>query len=88
MRGVADERRARQVEAALRGFIVEPMFGSNTAAQAAADYPTLRGPGITVRKTIDMLIGTYCTGAGHRLLHSDRDFDPLERHLGLLVARA
>ena len=42
---------------------------------------------ITVRKTIDMLIGTFCIEHGYGLLHADRDYDPMERHLGLQVVR-
>jgi len=38
---------------------------------------------VTVRKTIDLLIGTYCIAMDCILLHSDRDFDPMARHLGL-----
>jgi predicted nucleic acid-binding protein len=43
----------------------------------------LRRLGITVRKTIDLLIGTYCLANDCALLHSDHDFDPMTRHLGL-----
>lgn len=38
---------------------------------------------ITMRKTIDFVIGTCCIEHGHALLHSDRDFEPMERLLGL-----
>jgi predicted nucleic acid-binding protein len=38
-----------------------------------------------VRKTIDMLIGSYCLLHHLPLLHADRDFDALEEHLGLIV---
>lgn len=38
---------------------------------------------LTVRKTIDTLIATHCILNGYALLHSDRDFDAFERHLGL-----
>jgi predicted nucleic acid-binding protein len=38
-----------------------------------------------VRKTIDVLIGTFCIVHGHTLLHTDSDFDPMERYLGLKV---
>ncbi len=65
LQGLANERQARQVEAALRGFTVEPMVGAGIATQAAANYRTPRGLGITARRTIDMLIGTYCIEAGH-----------------------
>jgi predicted nucleic acid-binding protein len=30
-----------------------------------------------------MIIGTFCIEHGHMLLHSDRDFEPMERILGL-----
>ncbi len=43
----------------------------------------LRAQGVTVRKTIDMLIATFCIENGHELLHADRDFDPIEQHLRL-----
>jgi predicted nucleic acid-binding protein len=36
-----------------------------------------------VRKTIDTVIATRCMLDGFELLHSDRDFGPFEKHLGL-----
>jgi predicted nucleic acid-binding protein len=36
-----------------------------------------------MRKTNDFVIGTFCNEHGHALLHSDRDFEPMERLLGL-----
>ena len=55
------------------------------ATQAAANYRALRGRGVTVRRPMDLLIGTFCMGRGHALLHSDRDSDGVERFLGLAV---
>jgi predicted nucleic acid-binding protein len=46
----------------------------------------LRLLGITVRKTIDILIATSCIEKGLALLYSDKDFDPLVEHLGLQSA--
>jgi hypothetical protein len=43
----------------------------------------MRGQGITVRKTIDVIIGTYCIENDLLLLHDDRDFNPMETILGL-----
>lgn len=64
------------------------MLGGRQIALAAADhYRALRRRGVTPRKTIDMLIGTYCLVHGLELLHADRDFDVLEKELGLKVAR-
>jgi hypothetical protein len=61
------------------------MLDPELAVIAAAHYRLLRGVGITVRKTIDMIIGTFCTARGHALLTADRDCAPLTRHLGLTL---
>jgi len=63
------------------------MLDLQLAIQAARNYRLLRGRGITIRKTIDMVIATFCLAGGHMLLHADRDFDPMETHLGLRVVR-
>ena len=63
----------------------EPMVGEAIALASARNYRTLRTKGVTVRKTIDLLIGTFCIERGHSLLHADRDFDTMEAHLGLRV---
>ena len=62
-----------------------PMLGREVALQAASNYRRLRKRGVTVRKTIDVMIASFCLQNDHRLLHSDRDFDPMESHLGLRV---
>ena len=45
----------------------------------------MRRQGITVRKTIDIIIGTYCIENDLPSLHDDRDFNPMETILGLQV---
>jgi len=80
----ADYRRAR---ALLLDIPCADLLGTQVALIAADHYRRLRARGITVRKTIDVLIGTYCILHGHDLLHCDRDFDALEKHLGLRVMR-
>lgn len=61
--------------------------GPDIAVQAARHFRILRTLGVTVRKTVDTIIATRCIADGHMLLHSDRDFDPFERHLGLRCVR-
>lgn len=51
--------------------------GRDTAVQAARNFRHLRAKGVTVRKTIDTLIATWCIRSEASLLYSDRDFDPL-----------
>ncbi|ATE60093.1 type II toxin-antitoxin system VapC family toxin [Thauera sinica] len=65
---------------------VVSLVGPEIAVQAARNYRALRANGITVRKTIDTLIATYCIENGHSLLFSDRDFNPFVDYLGLRSA--
>jgi predicted nucleic acid-binding protein len=85
LQGLRSDGDAATVERALRRFDIVSLVGPDIAVRAASHYRLLRGKGVTVRKTIDMLIGTFCIEHGHTLLHSDRDFDPMETHLGLRV---
>ena len=65
-----------------------PVFASlspELAIAAAQNYRTLQRLGITVRKTIDCIIATFCIEEGYQLLHNDSDFEPFEHHLGLRV---
>jgi len=65
------------------------MVGHHIAIQSAKSYRKLRKKGITVRKTIDVIIGTYCITENLPLLHDDKDFDPMAEHLGLkTISRA
>ena len=38
--------------------------------------------GITIRKTIEIIIATFCILENHALLFSDKDFRPFVKHLG------
>ncbi len=61
------------------------MVGYQVALQSAQNYRVLRKKGVTVRKPIDVIIGTYCIVEGLPLLHDDRDFDPMVSYLSLSV---
>ena len=59
------------------------MGGYNVAIQSAQNYRKLRKVGVTIRKTIDLIIATFCIIEGLTLLHDDRDFNPISSHLPL-----
>ena len=61
--------------------------GKEIAIKAAENFRKLRKNGITIRKTIDVLIATFCIENGFELIHDDRDFDQMERMLGLKVKK-
>ncbi|MBI2739415.1 MAG: PIN domain nuclease [Rhodospirillales bacterium] len=86
LQGARDNGQAARIERALREYAIVSLLDDRLAAQAARNYRHLRDLGITVRKTADIIIGTFCIEHGHSLLHEDRDFEPMEKHLGLKAA--
>ena len=75
-----DFNTARQL---LESFPIYDMIGREVALKSAMNYRSLRRHGVTVRKTIDVLIGTFCIMNNVSLLHDDCDFDLMEKHLKL-----
>ena len=87
LQGLRDDREAAAVEAELRKFEIIEVVDVALATEAARNHRRLRQAGRTIRKTVDVLIATYCIREGHSLLHRDRDFDVFEDLLGLSVVR-
>jgi predicted nucleic acid-binding protein len=87
LQGLGSEGAARHVETLLRRFEIVAMAGEVIAVAAARNFRVLRRRGITIRKTIDLLIGTWCIQNRTPLLHNDSDFRPMARHLGLIEVR-
>jgi predicted nucleic acid-binding protein len=85
LRGFRTDAVARLVAHQLDHFAFATMGGREIAARAADHYRRLRSMGITVRKTVDLLIGTFCIERGLPLLHADRDYEPMAAHLGLVT---
>ena len=67
----------------LTSLEVFTLGGQEIAIKSAANFRLLRKKGITVRKTIDVLIATFCIERKLTLLHSDKDFDPFHEYLNL-----
>ena len=88
LQGVRQDRAFVKAEEQLLSLPVFDMVKTKLAIEAARNYRVLRKRGITIRKSIDCLIATFCITEGYRLLHRDRDFVPFERHLGLAVVQA
>jgi predicted nucleic acid-binding protein len=86
LQGARDEAHAARIERGLRRYTLVPLLDVELAPRAARNYRKLRDLGVTVRKTADVIIGTFCIEHRHALLHEDRDFTPMEQHLGLMVA--
>ena len=87
LRGMPTEQEAALLDGDLELHTPISIGGRDVSAKAAEHYRTLRRLGVTVRNSIDMLIGTWCIVNGVPLLHNDRDYDGVELHLGLQVWR-
>lgn len=87
LQGLRDDQEADAVKTELLKFEVIDAVDAALATEAARNYRRLRHAGRTIRKTVDVLIATYCIREGHSLLHRDRDFDAFEELFGLQVVR-
>lgn len=83
LRGFRRERDYLQAEALMLSMTVESTGGQALAQRAATHYRSLREQGVTVRKSIDVLLATFCIARGYTLLHRDRDFNAFEELRGL-----
>lgn len=86
LQGFPNEKTFQEARDLLTSLVLVEMCGHDVAIQAALNFRMLRARGVTVRKTIDTIIATRCIESGYELLHSDRDFEPFVKHLGLRVA--
>lgn len=87
LQGVRSEREFDEVLEELLKFELFETGGERLAVAAARNFRTIRKKGLTIRKTIDCLIASFCIMHGHSLLHRDRDFRPFEELLGLSIVR-
>ena len=88
LQGFRSDREFNAAKEYLSQLPFKKMGGYKLALQAADNYRLLRKRGITVRKTIDVIIGTFCISKGFTLLHDDKDFEPMVTHLSLQVFAA
>ena len=85
LQGFNEERDFNTAKKVLTSLTVVALGGQEIAIQAARNFRALRKAGVTVRKTVDTVIATWCIQNGYDLLHNDRDFEPFVKHLGLRV---
>jgi hypothetical protein len=83
LQGFRDDGDFAAARSALEKLPMEDMVGPGIALASAQNYRQLRKLGVTVRKTIDVIIATFCIENDYELLHNDRDFEPLVTHCNL-----
>ena len=85
LQGFRNERQFQLARRLMSDFTTVNLVNRSLAYESAANYRRLRQEGVTVRKTIDCLIATWCIEHAVPLLHSDKDFEPFAQHLGLVT---
>lgn len=84
LQGIRNDRDYSKTKQTLLTLDQYEMFGKGMAEKCANNYRALRKKGITIRKTADVIIATFCIEKKIPLLFLDRDFIPFVDHLGLL----
>ncbi|MEX1033237.1 MAG: PIN domain nuclease [Cellvibrionaceae bacterium] len=83
LQGFRSDKDYRIAKRLLEELSIFSLLGKNMAIRSAENFRKLRKKGITVRKTADVIIASFCIERSIPLLFSDRDFKPFVDHLGL-----
>ena len=83
LQGFRADKDFRKAKELLMSLTVVNILDTTIALKSAANFRALRKRGVTVRKTVDTIIATYCIENRLPLLHSDKDFRPFHKHLKL-----
>ena len=85
LQGFRNDKDFNAAKKLLNALDVVNVLNTSIAIKSANNFRALRKKGITARKTIDVIIATYCIENSIPLLHSDKDFLPFQKHLNLLT---
>ncbi|WP_069133526.1 type II toxin-antitoxin system VapC family toxin [Rhodohalobacter halophilus] len=85
LQGFDRDNEFRLAKQALDSLECVHLGGKSLAMKAASNFRFLRSKGITIRKTVDMLIGSWCIEYEVDLLHNDKDFDRIATQLPLQI---
>jgi predicted nucleic acid-binding protein len=88
LQGVRNDAHFETIRKSLATFRQANLLSTSIALQASQYYRSLRKKGITIRKTNDCIIATWCIVNQIALLHHDRDFDPFVENFGLKIVKA
>ncbi|HPQ40742.1 MAG TPA: PIN domain nuclease [bacterium] len=87
LQGFKTDDKYSEVKELLSNLMHVEMVGFEIAEKAAINYRRLRKKGITIRKTMDIIIATFCVENKVALIHKDRDFDIAAEPLGLTILK-
>ncbi|MBN2373371.1 PIN domain-containing protein [bacterium] len=88
LQGIKQKSELKKIKEVFNTLQRDIVGGFEICEKASENYKYLRSLGVTVRKTIDIIIGTFCIEKGYGIIHNDRDFKYMEEHLGLKSFKA
>ena len=83
LQGFKSDKDYKIAKEVLTSLTVHDLIGKQLAIKSADNFRKLRKKGITIRKTTDVIIATYCIENKIPLLFTDKDFTPFVKHLRL-----
>ena len=83
LQGFRDDKDYKTARKLFEDLTIFEMLGQSMAVKSADNFRRLRKKGVTIRKTADVIIATFCIEQKLPLLFSDKDFKPFVKHLGL-----
>jgi predicted nucleic acid-binding protein len=85
LQGFRSDKEYQKAKTILLTFPCFDIGGKEIAIQSAKNYRIIRKKCVTIRKTIDTFIATFCIENNFTLLHNDKDFEPFVKYLKLKV---
>lgn len=86
LQGIRNDKDYIKTQKALETLEQFELFGTSMVTECANNFRLLRKKGLTIRKTTDLIIASFCIKNKTPLLYTDRDFVPFSEHLGLISA--
>jgi len=85
LQGFKKEKDFKRAQKLFDGILFFKMLGKDQSVSTIRNFRFLRSKGITIRKTIDMIIATFCMDNNLQLLHDDKDFNLISENLMLKI---
>ena len=87
LQGFRNDKDYKIAKEIMQSFPCFNICNKDLAIKSADNFRYLRTKGITIRKTVDLIIGTFCIENDIELLHNDRDFEPMGQYLNLKIRK-
>ena len=87
LQGFRNDKDYKIAKEIMQSFPCFNICNEELAIKSADNFRYLRRKGITIRKTVDLIIGTFCIENDIELLHNDRDYEPMGQYLNLKIRK-